>query len=100
MRETFSKFKVALALGVIAIFLTATAFARAGKQDFILHNQTGVEIHEVEFDHLQILREPFVTVLGQKLAKCLQRVSQRVQASSQSVPAAAATLSSAAPDHA
>src|SRR5207247_6179210 len=47
MRETFSKFKVALALGVIAIFLTATAFARAGKQDFILHNKTGVEIHEV-----------------------------------------------------
>ena len=47
MRETFSKFKVALALGVIAIFLTATAFARVGKQDFILHNQTGVEIHEV-----------------------------------------------------
>ena len=38
---------VLITLGVIAIFLTATAFARAGKQDFILHNQTGVEIHEV-----------------------------------------------------
>jgi len=47
MKETFWKFKVALALGVVAMFLTATAFARAGKQDFILHNQTGVEIHEV-----------------------------------------------------
>jgi hypothetical protein len=47
MREALIKFKVALALGVIAIFLTATAFARVGKQDFILHNQTGVEIHEV-----------------------------------------------------
>jgi len=47
MRQTFSKFTVALALGVIAIFITASVFARAGKQDFILHNQTGVEIHEV-----------------------------------------------------
>jgi len=47
MKEKFSKFKLVLALGVIAIFLTAAAFARAGKQDFILHNQTGVEIHEV-----------------------------------------------------
>jgi len=47
MKETFSKFKVVLALGVIAIFLTASVFARVGKQDFILHNQTGVEIHEV-----------------------------------------------------
>ena len=47
MKETFSKFKVVLALGAIAIFLTASVFARAGKQDFILHNQTGVEIHEV-----------------------------------------------------
>jgi len=47
MRQTFSKFTVVLALGVIAIFITASVFARAGKQDFILHNQTGVEIHEV-----------------------------------------------------
>src|SRR5438132_11179513 len=47
MRQTFSKFTVALALGVISIFITASVFARAGKQDFILHNQTGVEIHEV-----------------------------------------------------
>jgi len=44
MKQVFLRTKVALALGVIAIFLTATAFARSGKQDFILHNQTGVEI--------------------------------------------------------
>jgi len=44
MKQMFLKSRVALALGVIAIFLTATAFARSGKQDFILHNQTGVEI--------------------------------------------------------
>ena len=44
MKQMFLRTKVALTLGVIAIFLTATAFARSGKQDFILHNQTGVEI--------------------------------------------------------
>src|SRR6266849_1581434 len=44
MKQMFLRTKVALALGVIAIFLTATAFDRSGKQDFILHNQTGVEI--------------------------------------------------------
>ena len=47
MKYALSKFKVLAAVSVIAIFVTATAFARAGKQDFILHNQTGVEIHEV-----------------------------------------------------
>ena len=44
MKQMFLKSKVALVLGVIAIFLTASAFVRPGKQDFILHNQTGVEI--------------------------------------------------------
>lgn len=34
-------------MGVIAMFLTATAFARVGKQDFVLHNATGVEVHEL-----------------------------------------------------
>lgn len=29
------------------MFVTATAGARQGKQDFTLHNQTGVEIHEL-----------------------------------------------------
>jgi len=41
------KIKVALALTVVASFVTATALARAGKQDFVLHNQTGVEIHSL-----------------------------------------------------
>lgn len=45
MKRIILKSKVAIALAVIAIFVTATAFARAGKQDFLLHNQTGVEIH-------------------------------------------------------
>jgi len=29
------------------MFVTATAVARVGKQDFILHNETGVEISEL-----------------------------------------------------
>ncbi len=45
--KVFSRTKVFLALGVIAMFVTATAFARVGKQDFTLHNETGVEIHEL-----------------------------------------------------
>jgi hypothetical protein len=45
--RVISKTKVALTLGVIAMFLTATAFARTGKQDFVLNNETGVEIHEL-----------------------------------------------------
>jgi len=47
MNNLVSKSKVALTLAVIALFVTATAFARAGKQDFMLHNATGVEIHEL-----------------------------------------------------
>jgi len=47
MKHMFLRSKVAIALGVIAIFVTATAFARAGKQDFMLHNRTGVEIHSL-----------------------------------------------------
>jgi hypothetical protein len=41
------KFNALVAGGVIATLLAVTGFARAGKQDFILHNQTGVEVHEV-----------------------------------------------------
>jgi hypothetical protein len=47
MKRIIFRSKVAIALGVIAIFVTATAFARAGKQDFLLHNQTAVEIHSL-----------------------------------------------------
>ena len=47
MKNMFSKSRVAVALGVLAIFLAATAFARTGKQDFLLHNETGVEVHNL-----------------------------------------------------
>jgi hypothetical protein len=46
--RVFSKTRVIIALSVVAMFVTATAFAsHAGKQDFVLHNETGVEIHEL-----------------------------------------------------
>ena len=47
MKQIFLKSRVLLTLGVIALFVTATALARTGKQDFILHNNTGVEIHSL-----------------------------------------------------
>lgn len=47
MKILLSKTKAIITLGVIGMCLTASAFAPAGKQDFVLHNETGVEIHEV-----------------------------------------------------
>src|SRR6266446_2059734 len=47
MKKFFLKSNVLITLGVIALFVTATALARTGKQDFLLHNQTGVEIHSL-----------------------------------------------------
>lgn len=45
--KVISKTKLIAVIGVLALFLTATAFALPGKQDFVLHNETGVEIHEL-----------------------------------------------------
>ena len=36
---------------------------------------TGVEIHEVDFSHMEILREPHVRIFGEDLAQCVARVS-------------------------
>jgi len=47
MKQVIRKSRALLALCVIAMFVTATAFARVGKQDFTVHNETGVEIHEL-----------------------------------------------------
>jgi amino acid adenylation domain-containing protein len=41
---------------------------------------TNVEVYEIEFDHLYLLREPHVGVLGEKLAACIQRVSEQNRA--------------------
>jgi amino acid adenylation domain-containing protein len=37
----------------------------------------GVEIHEIDFHHLEILREPHVRQFGETLAECVARVSRR-----------------------
>jgi amino acid adenylation domain-containing protein len=37
--------------------------------------KSGVEIYEIDFDHLYLLREPHVGVLGEKLAACIKRAS-------------------------
>jgi hypothetical protein len=47
MMHFITRIRIALGLTIIATFVTATAFADKGKQDFILHNQTGVEIHSL-----------------------------------------------------
>jgi amino acid adenylation domain-containing protein len=38
---------------------------------------SGVEIHEVDFQHLEILREPHVRVFGEKLSECVAGVGRR-----------------------
>ena len=47
MKNIISRSFVGLTLSAIAIFFVAAALARGGKQDFVLHNETGVEIHEL-----------------------------------------------------
>ena len=47
MKHFSLRIKIALALATVALFVTASAFARTGKQDFILHNETGVEINSL-----------------------------------------------------
>jgi len=44
-----------------------------------------VEIHEFDFNHLEMLREPHVRIFGQQLSECISRVSRR-HAGSHSVP--------------
>jgi thioesterase domain-containing protein len=39
--------------------------------------KSGVEIHEIDFDHVQLLREPHVRALGEKLVACIGRVSSQ-----------------------
>ncbi len=46
-KRILSRSIVALTLSVIAICFVAAAFAHGGKRDFILHNETGVEIEEL-----------------------------------------------------
>jgi hypothetical protein len=47
MRQIISGSRILIALSAIVLLLAITSFARSGKQDFVLHNETGVEIHEL-----------------------------------------------------
>jgi hypothetical protein len=46
LKTIISKSAIVVTLSVILVFAAAT-WASSGKQDFVLHNQTGVEIHEL-----------------------------------------------------
>jgi thioesterase domain-containing protein len=57
-------------------------------------SESGVEIHEVDFHHMEILREPHVRQFGRTLAECMARVNQRnLQESSAENPQSSLTLS-------
>lgn len=47
MKKLAFRSKVLVSLAVIVLFITASGFAHAGKQDFLLHNETGVEINSL-----------------------------------------------------
>lgn len=47
MRHFVTKTRILIGLSVLAMAVAATSMARSGKQDFVLHNSTGVEIHEL-----------------------------------------------------
>ena len=41
-------------------------------------SESGVEIHEIDFHHKEILREPHVRQFGVELSECISRVSRRI----------------------
>ena len=47
IKEIISRSRMLPALSVIAMCFAVAAFARGGNQDFVLHNETGVEIREL-----------------------------------------------------
>jgi len=47
-------------------------------------SEIGVEIHEIDFPHGEILREPHVRQFGTELAECISRVSRRILKAGQS----------------
>lgn len=47
MKVLYFKSNLIVSAAMVALLVTASTFARAGKQDFALHNQTGVEINSL-----------------------------------------------------
>ena len=57
-------------------------------------SEIGVEIYEIDFHHLEILREPHVRQFGEKLAECMARVNRRtLEAASAENQQASSTIS-------
>ena len=48
-------------------------------------SESGVEVHEIDFHHREILREPHVRQFGTELAECISRVSRRILEPEQSI---------------
>ena len=36
-----------------------------------------MQVYEIDFNHHEILREPHIRILGEKLAACIRKVSER-----------------------
>ena len=53
----------------------------------------GLEIHEIDFHHFEILREPHVRALGEQLAACVEQASKRHAQSALCNEAASPSLS-------
>lgn len=47
IKKYTSRIVLVMTLGVTAIIFAVAAMAGGGKQDFVLHNETGTEIHEL-----------------------------------------------------
>jgi thioesterase domain-containing protein/acyl carrier protein len=54
--------------------------------------QSGVEIHEFDFHHLEILREPHVRKFGEKLAEVIKRVGRSRTNSESAAPSAESSV--------
>ena len=53
-------------------------------------SESGVEVREIDFRHMDFLREPHVRLLSTELAECISRVSRRIlkpEQSTESQPA-------------
>src|SRR5438093_13099546 len=57
-------------------------------------SESGVEIHEIEFDHEELLREPYVHPLGEQLEACIRRLDKRTAESAFQPPEASLISSS------
>jgi thioesterase domain-containing protein len=57
-----------------------------------MRTESGVEIHEVDLNHLEILREPHVRTFGERLSACMARIGRRTTAMPSSIENPESTL--------